>query len=188
LVCCSAPYKYTYLLAYSPSQNSQCAAISRPQNKQINSSVWSLRATAVTRRYPHFAAERRCPPLAIYVCCRRRRSAANQPAALLLSIDGTDRQTDGHPDRYIDRAGRTMRQRSVSCCAVDGVLAFSVAGRLLGLPRAGRRPVDEVRRHVATSQPVQPGHLAQPHRRQQQRRRSVSLLMTSLSISSGQED
>jgi len=119
LVSCSAPYKYTYLLAYSPSQNSQCAAISRPQNKQINSSVWSLRATAVTRRYPHFAAERRCPPLAIYVCCRRRRSAANQPAALLLSIDGTDRQTDGLTPRPLHRPCWAYYAAAVSkllCC------------------------------------------------------------------------
>jgi len=51
--------------------------------------------------------------------------------------------------------------------------AFSIAGRLLGLPRSRWRPVDEVWRYFATTQSVQSGHLTQP-RRQQQRRRSVS--------------
>ena len=68
---------------------------------------------------PAFAAAARRPQLSIDNGCRHRRSAANPPAACgppLLSIDGTDRLTDGRtPDRYIDAtAARIMRAVSVS--------------------------------------------------------------------------
>jgi len=44
----------------------------------------------------------------IPIDCKCPRSAANQPHALLLPLDGTDRQTDGRsPDRYVNAASRT---------------------------------------------------------------------------------
>jgi len=60
---------------------------------------------------PARAADRVPPAAADLFCCVRPRSAANQPhTPLLLSIDGTDRQTDGRTiDCYIDSAPHTMR-------------------------------------------------------------------------------
>ena len=81
-----------------------------------------------------FAAERRAvAPLlpSAGVCCTAPaavdryllptwRSAANPPHAAVLSIDGTDgrteRRTDRQtPDRYIDPAAHTVRQRQLCC-------------------------------------------------------------------------
>jgi len=48
--------------------------------------------------------------LSIDICCRRPRSAANQPHAA-AAVNRRDRQTDGRtPDRYIDPAPHTTMQ------------------------------------------------------------------------------
>ena len=70
--------------------------------------------SALDMTLPAFTAERRraCsttlaarPQLSIDICCPQGAQQQTRRPPLLLLIDGTDRQTDGHkPDRYIDRA------------------------------------------------------------------------------------
>jgi len=73
------------------------------------------RPSALNITLPAYAAERRLQAyrLSIDICCRRPRSAANQPNAA-AAVDRRHRQTDGRtPDRYIDPAPHTMRAASI---------------------------------------------------------------------------
>ena len=72
---------------------------------------------ALSRTLPAFAAERRLKaPAAIDRYLLQTPALSSKP--LLLSIDGTDRRTDGWtPDRYIDPAQHTMRAASVMSTA-----------------------------------------------------------------------
>ena len=76
---------------------------------------------------PAFAAQRRCLQQ-ISTDTRYAASAQQQTsrASLLLSIDGTDRQTDGRtPDRFIVPAPHTARAASITDTVSSSQLNFS---------------------------------------------------------------
>ena len=72
----------------------------------INKSVFTLVLRLSTWRYQLSACI--AYQLSIGICCRRPRSAANQPH-VVVAVDRPDRQTDGRtPDRYIDSTPHTV--------------------------------------------------------------------------------
>ena len=89
----------------------------RPNNNR-NKSVLSLVPRLSTRRCQRLLLSAGAAyQLSVDICCRRQRSAANQPHAS-AAVDRRDRQTDRRtPDRFIDPAvPHTMRIVSLKRC------------------------------------------------------------------------
>jgi len=92
----------------------------------INKSVFTLVLRLSTWRYQLSACI--AYQLSIGICCRRPRSAANQPH-VVVAVDRPDRQTDGRtPDRYIDSTPHTVDESPpFTVSHIPAILSFLLA-------------------------------------------------------------